>query len=79
VSPPPPPPTVSTPPSPSALSPKVSPNASPRPIDRRRSNSTHVMGEMVEPGRLIPPLPPPRRRKSSPHVGKRGPQNKAHT
>jgi hypothetical protein len=31
-----------------------------------------LLGEMVEPGRLIPPLPPPRRRKSSPHVGKRG-------
>jgi hypothetical protein len=72
--------TASSSPSPSSaksLSPTHSPLLAPRPIDRRRSNSTHLVGNDDAdgmagslPNRLIPPLPPPRRRRSSPHVGK---------
>ena len=84
VSPPPPVTTAASTPSPSSprsMSPTLSPLQSPRPIDRRRSNSTHVvvggsndaeakLGSPSPPNRLVPPLPPPRRRRSSPHVGK---------
>jgi hypothetical protein len=78
---PPPPATTASSPSPSSSSRLLSPNLSPfaSPKDRRRSNSTHVMwgqegricGSLPPPVSLLtPPQLPPRRRRSSPNVGK---------